>query len=243
MESALNIDVPKVPNYQYFGFGKEESQNLISKLRKKIAPLRFNIAAQAIIQETGMTKDSHILEIGCGVGLLGQAIKDKLGLTTNYYGIDLNLNPGLQLSKEKGLTPIMSDASLLPFGDNEFDYIVSTDVFEHIPDAERLVAETKRVLKPGGKAFIVISDPSEGRFHVTRDHIDRTNSGSDVDYWTGLFEKAGLSVSPRSQKYRGQDWRRIFNLPLLRKVKEKPGFSCAFDLISRPGVFLLSKKE
>lgn len=229
------------PTYQYFGFGDRTDASFIKTLRQKVAPLRFNLAAQAIIRETGMTPDSRILEIGCGVGLLGQAIKDKLGLTNNYYGIDLNFDPGLKLSKEKGLTPVKADATNLPYADETFDFIVSTDVFEHVPDAEKLVSETKRVLKPGGRAFIVISDPSEGRFRVTSDHIDRTGKGTDVKFWTNLFEKEGFSISPRSEKYRREDWRRIFNLPELRKVKDKPVLSCAFDLVRRPGVFILAK--
>jgi ubiquinone/menaquinone biosynthesis C-methylase UbiE len=231
------------PKYYYFGFGDRSRQDLLTTLRQKIAPLRFNLAAQNIIEATGMTKDSNILEIGCGVGLLGQAIKEKLGLTTDYYGIDLNFDPGLKLSKEKGLTPVRADAVKLPFLNESFDSIVSTDVFEHIPNAETLVAETKRVLRPGGKAFIVISDPSEGRFHVTPDHIDRTGKGTDIDYWTELFSKAGFIISTQSERYRKQDWRRVFNLPLLRKIKDKPVLSCAFDLVRRPGVFILSKPK
>jgi ubiquinone/menaquinone biosynthesis C-methylase UbiE len=233
--------VTESPVYQYFGFGDNNYSNLVRTLRQKIAPLRFNLAAQTIIQETGMTNDSRVLEIGCGVGLLGQAIKEKLGLKNNYYGIDLNFDLGLKFSLKKGLTPIQADATKLPYGDGEFDYVVSTDVFEHIPDTDRLVMEVKRVLKPGGKAFIVIADPSEGRFNITRDHIDRTGKGSDIKYWTDLFQKTGFEILPQSEKYRKQDWRRIFNLPLLRKVKDKPILSCAFDLVRRPGVFILSK--
>jgi SAM-dependent methyltransferase len=241
MDNLGERPTTEVPVYPYFGFGDNNYPHWITTLRQKIAPVRFNLAAQTIIQETGMTKDSSILEIGCEVGLLGQAIKEKLGLKNNYYGIDLNFDPGLKLSLQKELTPIQADATNLPYGDGTFDYIVSNDVFEHIPNADRLVTDMKRVLKPGGKAFIVIADPSEGRFTNTPDHINRTGKGSDIQYWTDLFQKTGFEISPQSEKYRKQDWRRIFNLPLLRKVKDQPIVSCAFDLVRRPGVYILSK--
>jgi len=46
----------------------------------------------------------------------------------------------------------------LPFGDNTFDYVVSSDVLGHIPFAKKdvLFAEMHRVLKPGGRAVHVI---------------------------------------------------------------------------------------
>lgn len=239
MDQAIELTRPQ---YLYFGYGDTKNKSWITTLRQKIAPVRFNLAADSIIKETGITPESHILEIGCGAGLLGQAIKDKLGLKSDYHGIDLNFDPGLPLSKQRGLTPVQADATRLPYKSQIFDSIVSNDVFEHIPDAESLVKETYRVLKPGGKAFIVIADPSEGRFTTTSDHIDRTHEGTDVPYWTKIFQSTGFEILPSSEKFREHDFRKIFSLPLLRKVKDKPVLSCAFDLVSRPGVFILSKK-
>jgi SAM-dependent methyltransferase len=43
----------------------------------------------------------------------------------------------------------------LPFDDEEFDAILSFDVFEHVQDPAAVLAECRRVLKSGGRAFIV----------------------------------------------------------------------------------------
>ncbi|MGI6278572.1 MAG: class I SAM-dependent methyltransferase [Patescibacteria group bacterium] len=229
--------------FPYFGYGAVRQENPLATLRRKIAPTRFRLAAEAIIKETDLASESKILEIGCGVGLLGEAIKEQVPTQKNhYYGLDLNFDPALKESQKRGISPIEASATALPFQDKSFDVIVSNDVFEHIDDANRLVRETYRVLKPGGRAFIAIADPSEGRFDQVPDHIDRTGSGDNVNYWENLFAKVGFSLLPTSQKYRKRDWRRIFNLPFLRKIKDKPVLSCCFDIVSRPGVYILEKK-
>ena len=43
------------------------------------------------------------------------------------------------------------DCLSLSFNDNEFDYIFSNDVFEHVSDIEKTLSEAKRCLKEGGK--------------------------------------------------------------------------------------------
>jgi DNA modification methylase len=99
-----------------------------------------------------------------------------------------------------------------------------------------------RVLKPGGKAFVVIADPSEGRFHMVKDHIARTHRATDVHFWEDLFKEKGFNyLEQESKRYRSNDWRQMFNLPVLRKLKDKAGFACAFNPIDRPGTYILQK--
>ncbi len=49
------------------------------------------------------------------------------------------------------------DLQRLSFADNSFDYVLSSDVFEHIPDPYRAFAEVQRVLKPGGKHLFTVA--------------------------------------------------------------------------------------
>lgn len=213
----------------------------LAKLREKIAPFRFGLAAREIIRSLGLTGDEKILEIGSGLGLLGEQIKKRIGANTFYVGIDLAFNP-LAKSKEKRILPVQANAIKLPFSNESFDVVISTDVLEHIPDAETAVKEIRRVLKLGGKAFIVIADPSEPRFEKVVDHIRRSPTDSDVSFWEELFEKNGFNILPESEKYRERDWRRrIFNLPFLVKLRDTPGFACAFNPVCRPGVYILQK--
>src|SRR5262249_3912831 len=74
-------------------------------------------------------------------------------------GVDYD---GEALRSVRGIEPrarlVNADALRLPLGNASFDVVVSFETIEHVPDAARLVAEIRRVLKPGGR--LVLSTPT-----------------------------------------------------------------------------------
>lgn len=215
----------------------------IKLARSKIAPFRFQLAARNISKELHLEGGERILEVGSGLGLLGKALKKEVAGDTEYVGIELAYKPA-EKSKKANIAPVQADTISAPFANEAFDVVVSTDTLEHVSNSSKAVGEINRVLKPGGKAFIVIADPSEGRFHKVKDHIDRTHAGTDVNYWENLFEQHGFEIQKKnSEKYRKKDWRKIFNLPILVKLKNKPGFACAINPTNRPGTYILKKPK
>ena len=50
----------------------------------------------------------------------------------------------------------MADAKKLPFKDNTFDFIVCSEVLEHIIDYQSALSEINRILKPQGKLAISV---------------------------------------------------------------------------------------
>lgn len=99
-----------------------------------------------------------VLEIGAGIGTdLSQFAQGGARVT------DLDLSAGhLQLAQEnfalRGLTGrfIHHDAESLPFGDHEFDVVYSNGVLHHTPNTRAVVREILRVLRPGGRAIIMM---------------------------------------------------------------------------------------
>lgn len=60
---------------------------------------------------------------------------------------------------------VYGDVGVLPFGDNCFDLVTSVAAFEHFLDVPRVLAELKRVIRPGGALWIMIhpfTSPSGG---------------------------------------------------------------------------------
>jgi SAM-dependent methyltransferase len=47
----------------------------------------------------------------------------------------------------------VGDALSLPFADEQFDVVVCSQVYEHVPDAQVMMAEIARVLRPGGVVY------------------------------------------------------------------------------------------
>src|SRR5262249_3224066 len=58
------------------------------------------------------------------------------------------------------LQVIEGDAAALPFADAAVDAVTMLDVLEHIPEPEEVLAEARRVLRPGG--VLILSVPHKG---------------------------------------------------------------------------------
>ncbi len=105
-------------------------------------------------------KDSYkILDVGCGDAVLLYYINQR---NRNYnlqlFGID-NSKDALYIAKEKNPNGTFKIADIyeLPFEDNYFDLIISTDVIEHITNPMKMLSEIKRVGKKD--SMILIGTP------------------------------------------------------------------------------------
>jgi SAM-dependent methyltransferase len=86
----------------------------------------------------------RVLEVGCGTGLL----QDLVG---SYVGVDVAASSAAYMHKPFGVC----SATSLPFPDSSFDGAFSVWVLEHIEEPEAMLAELRRVIRPGGTLFLV----------------------------------------------------------------------------------------
>lgn len=100
----------------------------------------------------------RVLEIGCGLGTDGAQFA-KAGAC--YTGVDLT-EAAVELARRRfelfGLEGDFrtADAENLDFADASFDLVYSHGVLHHTPDTERAVREIHRVLRPGGRAVVML---------------------------------------------------------------------------------------
>jgi ubiquinone/menaquinone biosynthesis C-methylase UbiE/uncharacterized protein YbaR (Trm112 family) len=66
----------------------------------------------------------------------------------------VNIKKALQVVAEDNHYGIVADANRLPFPDQTFDYVISTEVIEHVDQPKRFLESLFRVVKPGGKLLI-----------------------------------------------------------------------------------------
>ena len=100
-------------------------------------------------------KGNKILDIGCGDGVLSWILA-KNG--ANVTGID-TCKEAVEFAKEKckeikELSFIIGSAYNLPFKDKIFDYILSSEVIEHLIEPEKMILEMKKAWSGEGKIFI-----------------------------------------------------------------------------------------
>ena len=124
-----------------FGFG------MISRVARREAVAAVNRSA-----------GENVLEVGVGTGLA----LPLYGGDKRVTGIDLSA-PMLELARERvadaGLRNIEAllemDAQATSFADGQFDIAVAMFVASVVPNPRSLVAELRRVVKPGGKILFV----------------------------------------------------------------------------------------
>ena len=132
-------------------------------------------AAADFINSRGL----HVLEIGCGMGTDGAQFA-KAGAI--YTGIDLT-DAAVELARKRfevsGLPGEfhVADAERLDFPDASFDLVYSHGVLHHTPDIEAAVREIHRVLKPGGRAMVMLYHRDSYNYRVGIRVLRRAGAG------------------------------------------------------------------
>jgi SAM-dependent methyltransferase len=120
-----------------------------------------------------------VLEIGCGVGTDGAQFA-RAG--AQYTGVDLT-QAAIDLARKRfavsGLPGEfrVADAEKLDFADDTFDRVYSHGVLHHTPDTARAVREIHRVLKPGGRAMIMLYHRGSYNYRVGIRVLRRAGAG------------------------------------------------------------------
>ncbi|HET8631806.1 MAG TPA: bifunctional 2-polyprenyl-6-hydroxyphenol methylase/3-demethylubiquinol 3-O-methyltransferase UbiG [Thermomicrobiales bacterium] len=130
-----------------------DEREVFSFLRTALNPGRFGYFRRVLLGALGRDpRGLRALDIGCGGGLLAEEFA-RLGCRVT--GIDPSL-PSLATARRHAARSGLDIAyfagvgEALPFPDATFDLAYCCDVLEHVADLDRVVAETARVLRPGG---------------------------------------------------------------------------------------------
>ena len=120
--------------------------------------------------------NTTILDVGCNTGMLGKVLCHQDILD----GIDIN---SIALKKARSyyrhLYKIDLSKHLALNIKFKYDYIIFSDILEHLPRPDLLLLQVKKLLKPHGR--IICSLPNIARFEIRLNllfgHFDYTNSG------------------------------------------------------------------
>lgn len=93
-----------------------------------------------------VTRDSNVLDLGCGRGGVAEVIWRDVRLVA---GIDPDL-ASLTQHRAAGMPVVRGIGDRLPFVSDAFDLVVSVWVLEHLVDPLGTFIEVRRVLRPGG---------------------------------------------------------------------------------------------
>jgi ubiquinone/menaquinone biosynthesis C-methylase UbiE len=134
----------------------------------------------------------RVLEIGCGLGTDGAQFARAGAI---YTGVDLT-DAAVDLARRRfaleGLPGEFrrADAERLDFADESFDLVYSHGVLHHTPDTTAAVREVHRVLKPGGRAVVMLYHRDSYNYRVNIRWLRRIGAHA-------LRNEAGLKLAHR----------------------------------------------
>src|SRR5687767_11813085 len=103
-------------------------------------------------------KGKNLLEVGCGVGIdlvrFARGGANVTGIDLSKTAIDLACK-NFEQSEQNADLRVMNGESM-KFADNMFDLVYAHGVLQYTADAQKMIVEIHRVLKPGGEAIMMV---------------------------------------------------------------------------------------
>jgi len=130
----------------------EHDSSKLAKDYDRLSDTQFE-SGKGLAERMGLQAGARVLDVGCGTGRLAAWIAERVGPGGQVVGID-PLAERIALARERvpgGRFHIGYAEDLGAFGDGSFDGVCMSAVFHWVPDKQRALAESARVLRPGGK--------------------------------------------------------------------------------------------
>lgn len=103
-------------------------------------------------------KSGLILDVGGGFGVMAKFLPDFINIENSYINLDISI----EMLKYNHYQNILAAAENLPFPDNSFDYIVMSEVLEHVRDKRMVLEKCYMIL--GSKGLLLLTTPRTGWF-------------------------------------------------------------------------------
>lgn len=150
----------------------------------------------------------RVLDVGCGTGILTERIQQEFA-RARVAGCDFSSGMLRQAARRRsGPDWVRANALQLPFVDQSWDAVVSTEAFHWFPNQGAALREFLRVLRPGGRLLVsLINPPLEAISRITR----RSSAimGQPL-YWP---TRARMRAQVERAGFRVESQRRIFRVP------------------------------
>ena len=149
--NSLNVDPVEIDKFQSIASRWWDTESEFKPLHD-INPLRCDY----IEQRSNGLKDKRVLDIGCGGGILAEALTLRGANVTGIDMADMSLKVAKMHLHESQLDVDYQLTTAEAFSENNagsFDVVTCLEMLEHVPDPESIIASAARLLKPGGDLF------------------------------------------------------------------------------------------
>ena len=139
-----------------------------------------------------------ILDLGCGSGYAGRALRDTRD-AARVYGLDGSpamAQNARSYTDDSRISYLVGDFDALPFADDAVDHVWSMEAFYYATDPEHTLDEIARVLRPGGTFYCAVNYYEENvHSHAWQERIDVEMTRWSAPEYRAAFRDAGLAVA------------------------------------------------
>jgi 2-polyprenyl-6-hydroxyphenyl methylase/3-demethylubiquinone-9 3-methyltransferase len=152
MTSKDNVDPAEINKFQAIASRWWDRESEFRPLHE-INPLRVDY----IERQAGGLAGKSVLDIGCGGGILAEALAQKSARVCGIDMAELSLKVARLHLHESGLEVDYQLTTVEAFADDNsarFDIVTCLEMLEHVPQPATVIDAAARLLKPGGKLFL-----------------------------------------------------------------------------------------
>lgn len=153
-----------------------------------------------ILDLIGISKGDHVLDVGCGNGILTPFLLNRIGSQGSVLAVDVS--PGMvEVARRKHVYSNIEfrcdDIQTIQLKRTRFNAVIFYSMFPHIDDKQKAITRCAQLLLPGGKLCICHSDP---RYKIIQIHKRQSDSPVSGDIFPqtveilDLIENAGLKI-------------------------------------------------
>jgi SAM-dependent methyltransferase len=140
-------------------------EGLIARLEFRGKDPTFIQMRDAYLAQLALPPNAHILELGCGTGVVLRALAQRRESTGRLVGVDQSpvlIAAARGLAAEEGVGQHMEfrvgDVHHLDVAESSFDAVIAHTLVSHVADPFLVMKEAARVVRPGGRVAIFDGD-------------------------------------------------------------------------------------
>ena len=152
MSSQVNVDADEIEKFQSIASRWWDADSEFKPLHD-INPLRVSY----IERQCGGVSGKQLLDVGCGGGILAEALAQKGAIVTGIDMAEMSLQVARLHLHESGLEVDYRLSTAEDFAEakpGSFDIVTCLEMLEHVPDPGSIVDAACRLLKPGGRLIL-----------------------------------------------------------------------------------------
>ncbi len=152
MSAESNVDPHEIEKFQSIASRWWDRESEFKPLHE-INPLRVSY----IERQAQGVEGKRILDVGCGGGILAEALAQQDAEVTGIDMAELSLKVARLHLHESQLAIDYQQSTVEAFAEHhaaQFDIVTCLEMLEHVPDPASVITSAARLLKPGGVLFL-----------------------------------------------------------------------------------------